>query len=92
MNSIESIADSERRTFPQARTRPDRPVPQLDRFLSMNELKLVTSLSRASIYRKIQARQFPAPILIADHRVAWSAREVAEWQRDLRNAREDVAA
>jgi prophage regulatory protein len=59
-----------------------------DRFLSPNDVAELTSLHRASIYRKVAAGQFPAPIRISERRIAFKESEVRGWMED----REKVAA
>lgn len=38
-----------------------------------------TSLSRSTVWRLVKKAQFPAPLPISIHRVAWSEREVSDW-------------
>lgn len=56
--------------------------PILDRLLSMADVKLVTSLSRTTIYRMVEAGTFPKPIKIGASRIAWRASIIARWQRE----------
>lgn len=42
-----------------------------------------TGLSRTTIWRKIQAKTFPAPIRLTDHAVGWRESEVEAWQAAL---------
>jgi prophage regulatory protein len=51
----------------------------VDRLLSFKRVLEVTSLSRATLYRKIGDGSFPAPLKIGNSRVAWKEREIAEW-------------
>jgi prophage regulatory protein len=60
--------------------------PKLDRFLTLHEVKCVTSLGKSSIYEAVKAGSFPAPISIARGRVAWAASDIAQWQIAARNA------
>jgi prophage regulatory protein len=59
--------------------------PTLERFLTLDDVKLITTLSKSSIYQGINAGTFPAPIPIARGRVAWLATDVAVWQRHVRS-------
>ena len=63
---------------------PRQSMPQLDRLLSLHDVKRVTSLSKTSIYRGIAAGRFPAPMPIADQRVAWAASDILQWQQQCR--------
>jgi prophage regulatory protein len=58
-----------------------------ERFLSPNDVAALTSLHRASIYRKVGAGEFPAPVRISERRVAFKESEVRAWME----AREKVA-
>lgn len=55
---------------------------QLDRFLREEEVVAVTSLSRATIWRLVKAKQFPPPINITPGRVGWRESAIAAWQAD----------
>jgi prophage regulatory protein len=55
--------------------------PILDRLLTLQEVRVLTSLSKTSIYRKISAGTFPAPRQISPNRVAWSAFELRCWRK-----------
>jgi prophage regulatory protein len=59
-----------------------------DRFLSPNRVAELTSLHRASIYRKVAAGEFPAPIRVSERRIAFKESEVRAWMA----GREKVAA
>ncbi|MDX5300097.1 MAG: AlpA family phage regulatory protein [Gammaproteobacteria bacterium] len=39
----------------------------------------VTTLSKASIYRLLRDRKFPAPVRIGERRVAWRLSDVMGW-------------
>jgi prophage regulatory protein len=38
-------------------------------------------LSRTTIWRKVKAGLFPAPIPIGPKSIAWDAEEIAQWQQ-----------
>lgn len=38
-----------------------------------------TSLSRTTLWRKVKAGEFPGPVRLTAHRVAWREEDVAEW-------------
>jgi prophage regulatory protein len=60
--------------------------------LSMKQVCILTSLSRAGILRKVQAGTFPAPIALGERkrnrkgqltgRIAWVREEVEAWIAD----------
>lgn len=55
----------------------------VQKFLRLDAVRDATGLSRASIYRLIQAGKFPKPLKVLGERVAvWPESEVAEWQRE----------
>lgn len=59
-----------------------------ERFLSPNKVAELTSLHRASIYRKVAAGDFHAPIRVSERRIAFKETEVRAWMAE----REKVAA
>lgn len=50
-----------------------------DRFLSISDVRLITGLSRTTIWRMENDGTFPRRREIAPRRVAWLASEVREW-------------
>lgn len=56
--------------------------PKLDRFLTLEDVKSITTLSKSVVYSLISAGKFPKPVPIAGRRVAWLASEIAIWQRE----------
>jgi len=81
MQQIEILSPS-----PSATARRYAAAPQLDRFLTLDEVLSLTSMSQSTLHREIVASRFPAPIPISRQRKAWSLAEVAAWQRDKRAA------
>jgi prophage regulatory protein len=73
-------------TTGESRGFPYGVAPKLDRFLTLHEVKRVTSLGKSSIYEAVKAGSFPAPISIARGRVAWAASDIAQWQIAARKA------
>ena len=63
-------------------------------FLRIREVMVRTSLSRASIYLRIQQGRFPKPIpLGSTHAVGWLASEIDSWISDqVRAARPELSA
>jgi prophage regulatory protein len=58
------------------------PLPQLDRLLPLRKIVELTSLSRATIYRKLNDRSFPPSLKIGQSRVAWREADVARWMAE----------
>jgi len=56
-------------------------VPQVDRFIGIDQVVEMTSLAPATIYREAAACRFPRSIRVAAKRVAWSEAEVLAWMR-----------
>lgn len=52
------------------------------RFLRRKEVEHRTGLARATIYAKVKARQFPAPVKISAGAVAWLEDDVTRWQTE----------
>jgi len=50
-------------------------------FLRLPDVKRLTKLSRASIYRRIADDDFPSPTHIGSRISVWVASEVQEWMR-----------
>jgi prophage regulatory protein len=51
----------------------------LERLLPMPAVMDLTSLSKATVYRKIGDGSFPPPLKIGKSRVAWRQSDVAKW-------------
>lgn len=54
-----------------------------NRILRWPDLQQRTGLSRATVYRKIKAKTFPAPIRLTDYAVGWREVDVEAWQASL---------
>jgi prophage regulatory protein len=51
-----------------------------DPLLTIRQVKQITTLSSATIYRFINAGRFPVPIKLSPHgRVAWRQSEISAW-------------
>ena len=57
---------------------PQHP-PPVDRLLPMTKVMDLTSLSKATVYRKVADGSFPAPFKIGKSRVAWLEADIAGW-------------
>lgn len=53
-----------------------------ERFLRLDSVLYRTGLSRATLYRKIQAGTFPRQVRISERCCAWRESEVMEWQKN----------
>ena len=49
------------------------------RLMRLPEVLKLTGLSRSTLYRKIKAGQFPAPVSLGPRSVAWRESEVLDW-------------
>jgi prophage regulatory protein len=47
--------------------------------LTMNEVIQRTRLSRSTIYRKMKAGTFPAPLDLSENRIGWMESEIETW-------------
>ncbi|WP_081856756.1 AlpA family transcriptional regulator [Sphingobium sp. DC-2] len=50
------------------------------RLLSRPEVEAETRLSRSTIYRQIEAGQFPRPIRVGIRAVAWWESDIHQWK------------
>jgi prophage regulatory protein len=55
--------------------------PQIDTFLRDAQVTATTGIPRSTRYELIEKGAFPRPIRLSPRIVAWSASEIAEWQR-----------
>ena len=58
---------------------------ELDRFVRASEVLLITSFSRATLWREMKAGRFPKSIHISAGRKAWRSSELMAWQEDPEN-------
>lgn len=56
--------------------RPERPTPV---FLRMRSVMTITGLGRSTIYRLIASKQFPCPVRLSAHAVAWRTTDIDAW-------------
>ena len=66
-------------TRPQSSRAEGCAAPALDRLLAMPAVVHLTSLSKATVYRKVADGSFPAPLKIGKSRVAWRERDIVDW-------------
>ncbi|MDQ1924579.1 MULTISPECIES: helix-turn-helix transcriptional regulator [Massilia] len=50
------------------------------KFLRFNDVSMLVGLGRTTIYKRIKAGTFPAPIHIGEKAVAWDSAEIECWQ------------
>ncbi|MBX3694299.1 MAG: AlpA family phage regulatory protein [Steroidobacteraceae bacterium] len=60
-------------------TGTDVPVPA---FFRMRDVLRITGLSRPTLYRRISARRFPAPVHLGGRACGWSRRALQDWITD----------
>lgn len=72
-----------------ATTSASRFVSTGDRILRLPEVKMVTGLSRATIYLSISKDQFPKSVSLGARSVGWRESEITAWVND-RLARHEV--
>ncbi|WP_353391294.1 AlpA family phage regulatory protein [Brucella sp. NBRC 14130] len=60
---------------------------QAMRLLSLKEVVRITCIARATIYKKIKAGDFPAPLKISSTCVRWRSDEIDRWVEKLTNER-----
>ena len=63
----------------------------MNRLLRINDVKKITSLSNATIYRKIAAGSFPRQFKLSERASAWVEQEVLDWV-DERISERDLSA
>ncbi len=71
---------------------PGHHEPFLERLIRIDEVKRLTGISTATLYRKISAKDFPRPVRLGAVARAWPLSEVQSWIADrigLRGGRDD---
>ena len=53
--------------------------PLLERLIRIDEVKRLTGISTATLYRKISAKEFPRPVRLGVNARAWPLSEVQSW-------------
>jgi prophage regulatory protein len=65
---------------------------QLQSFLRLKQVKILTGFSRSWIYEAIRRGDFPAPISIGARAVAWTENSIINWQAQrIEQSRKAVA-
>jgi prophage regulatory protein len=62
--------------------------PSLNKVIKLSEVKQITTLSTASIYRKIKDKSFPRQIKLGERSSAWFYEEIIQWLEDKRVERD----
>lgn len=62
------------------------------RFLPVKEVVRRTSLSRATVYRLVQAGTFPLPVTLTGARTAWVETEITAWMQSRLASRDQRSA
>jgi len=60
----------------------------LNKVIKLNEVKYLTTLSTASIYRQIKDKSFPRQIKLGERSSAWFYEEIMQWLEDKRVERD----
>ena len=60
----------------------------LHQILKLKEISSLTKLSSSTIYRLVQAGEFPRPIKLAAHASGWLESDIEAWIRDRKEASE----
>ena len=63
----------------------------LKRILRIDEVLHVTGLKRTTLYRKLKAKQFPAPVRLATQTVGWREQDVEAWIESLKPVSAEAA-
>lgn len=56
------------------------------RLIKLRELCALTQLSKPTIYRLMAEGNFPRPMRLSKHRVAWRVKDIELWIADLSQA------
>jgi predicted DNA-binding transcriptional regulator AlpA len=63
----------------------DQPPPYFDRhaLLRLKEVCRLFGVSRATVYKRVAEKTFPAPLRISERSVRWRMAELADWSNGL---------
>jgi prophage regulatory protein len=65
---------------------PELTSGSIDRLIPITELLAITSFSKATVYRKVREKSFPAPLKIGKSRVAWRTSSISTWMNEQKHA------
>jgi prophage regulatory protein len=74
---MSAVVDMSSRRLP-ARAVPTVPLV-IDRILRLQAVKDRVGLSRATIYRRIQRKEFPASVPLGGNIIGWRESEISAW-------------
>ena len=61
---------------------PHPSAPERKKFLRLIQVRETIGLSRATIYRKIAAQEFPRPVRLGPRAVGWVEADVIGWMNE----------
>lgn len=56
-----------------------RPAENIDRFLRIKEVLILTGIGRNTVYRRIREGTFPKQVKIGPNSVAWRQSDITQW-------------
>lgn len=56
--------------------------PGQQAYFRLKDVMRITALSRATLYRRIAERRFPAPVHLGGRACGWRTEQLQEWVRD----------
>lgn len=56
--------------------------PGQQAYYRLKDVMRITALSRATLYRRVAERRFPAPVHLGGRACGWRADQLQEWVRD----------
>ena len=65
--------------------------PSSNKVIKLKEVKYLTTLSTASIYRQIKNNSFPKQIKLGERSSAWFYGEIIQWLEEKRIKRDGVS-
>jgi prophage regulatory protein len=60
--------------------------------IPLREVVRIAGISRSEVWRRVNAKTFPAPIKLGDHCTRWEKNEVTSWVAVRLAARKDSSA
>jgi prophage regulatory protein len=65
--------------------------PSSNKVIKLKEVKYLTTLSTASIYRQIKHNSFPKQIKLGERSSAWFYEEIIQWLEEKRIKRDGIS-
>ena len=69
---------------------PAAPPPDRPRFMRLPQVMASTGLSKSGIYKYIKQGQFPRPVPLGGHYVAWLSSEIDAWMQSRISERNEA--